>query len=71
MKYLATVRFPPDYDGELHIHVNQDTSKAVPYLEINLTLSIGKDENVKEALTRLGRMLLVQPLSVREKPYGE
>lgn len=62
---LVILRYPPDYDGELHIHV-QEGKKS---LTVHLAFAIKEGERIDEAIRRLGAEMQKQPISVYQMNF--
>lgn len=54
--------FPPEYDGELHLNVEQLDKN---HLKIELVIAQEGEETVVQTLRRLGRHLMLQPIQSR------
>jgi hypothetical protein len=53
-KRLFVVKYPPDYDGELHVETTV-TEGAVKRMEVRFTISLKPGESSKEALVRAAK----------------
>lgn len=49
------VKYPPSYDGELHIHTAVKTDTIGKTMTMNVTLRMNPGETEKDALLRLAK----------------
>jgi hypothetical protein len=67
MKFALT--YPPDFDGELHVKVEDTPNGPLVTRTVTVVLSVSPNEVMSATLRKLGRDLVNQPL--RTRPDGE
>lgn len=60
----AVVKFPPEYDGELYIHLST-TDETLVKIELNLYKIEG--ESYEDTLRRFGEYLVSNPIGFTKK----
>lgn len=63
MKYALI--YPPEFDGELHVKVEDEPNGPLVKRTVTVVLSVSPEESVGATLRKLGRDLANQPLRTR------